>query len=434
MLADRYGNIMSTASAVARDAYIAGCDMLLSGNPSPADAFARALAADPDFTLAQIGLARAHQLRGDMAPAREAIAHAHATGKNLPTREASHLAFYNRVLTGQGAAATEAAKEHLKTWPRDAMVLSPNTSVFGLIGFSGRAGREQEQVALLDSLATHYGDDWWFTCQHAFALDETGQRDIARQKIENSMAQNPRNAHGAHIRAHVYYEDGEQAASNIYLKSWATSYPRDGQLHCHISWHLALTELEAGNTDAAYRIYTDAIAPGATWGPPLNTLTDAVAFLWRAELAGHPRNLALWQDAADYAHKMFPQAGIAFADTHIALADAVTGNTTALATRLHEMEALARDHRLPSGPVVPALAVAFAAFNRQDFAGAIAAIEPVFAQHERIGGSRAQRDIVDFTLLKAYLNAGRHDDARRMLGQRRPGPVGVSVAGVTALH
>ena len=434
MLTDRYGLAISTTQAAARDAYVDGCDLLFSGNPSPAKAFDTSIAADPDFALAHVGKARAHQLRGEMQAARDAIAVANAAGKSLPAREAGHLAFYNLVLSGQGDAATAFAKEHLKTWPRDAMVLSPNTSVFGLIGFSGRTGREIEQVELLDWLAPHYGDDWWFTCQHAFALDETGQRDPARVKIERSMAQNPRNAHGAHIRAHVYYEDGEQAASNRYLKSWAATYPRDGQLHCHISWHLALTELEAGNTAEAFRIYTDAIAPDACWGPPLNALTDAVAFLWRAELAGNPRDPAHWQAVHDFAHRMFPHAGVAFADTHIALADAVTGDTAALERRRLEMAQMAREHRLPSGPVVPALAVAFGAFLKQDYAAAIAEIEPVFAQHERIGGSRAQRDLVEFTLLKAYLSDGRLENARRLLDQRRPGPVGVPVAGLAALH
>ena len=66
------------------------------------------------------------------------------------------------------------------------------------------------------------------------------------------------------------------------------------------------------------------------------------------------------------------------------------------------MEDLAREGRLASGPVVPALSRAFAAFLRQDFAAASAAIEAVLDQHERIGGSRAQRDLVEFTLLKAY--------------------------------
>ena len=177
MLKDRYGLPVSTASASARDAYVEGCDLILSGNPGAEPAFERAIAADPGFAIAHAGKARAYQIRGEMPVARQAIADANAAAANLPEREASHMAFHNLVLTGQGDAAVAAAKQHLKSWPRDAMVLSPCTSVFGLIGFSGRAGREREQVDLLDGLADHYGDDWWFNSQHAFALLESGQRD-----------------------------------------------------------------------------------------------------------------------------------------------------------------------------------------------------------------------------------------------------------------
>jgi tetratricopeptide (TPR) repeat protein len=430
MLTDRYGLAISTASPTAREAYVEGCDLLFSGYPSPVEAFDRAVAADPNFALANAGKARAHQLRGEMVAAREAMTSASTAAAGLPAREASHVAFYDLVVSGQGDAAVAAAKEYLSTWPRDAMVLGPCTSVFGLIGFSGRFGREREQVDLLDSLATHYGDDWWFNSQHAFALVETGQRDAARPMIERALVQYPCNAHGVHIRAHVYYEDGEQEASRRYLRSWLPSYPRDGQLHGHINWHLALCELEAGDAAAAFRTYADSISPEAARGPPLIVMTDTVAFLWRAELAGHPRDQVGWRAVHDFAHTIFPRAAIAFADTHAALADAVTGDNAALEARLHEMEDMARDGRLPSGPVVPALSRGFAAYLREDFAAAIAAIEPVFSQHERIGGSRAQRDLVEFTLLKAYMNAGRMDDVRRMLSQRRPGPAGIPVAGL----
>src|SRR5258708_18045422 len=143
MLTDRYGLTVSTTSPGARDAYVEGCDLLFSGNPGPIQAFERAIEADPSFALAHTGKARAHQLRGDMAPARDAMAAANAASDGLPEREASYLAFYNLVLSGPGDAAVAAAKRHLTSWPRDAMVLSPCTSVFGLIGFSGRARRER---------------------------------------------------------------------------------------------------------------------------------------------------------------------------------------------------------------------------------------------------------------------------------------------------
>src|ERR1051326_2452543 len=193
MLTDRYGLTVSTSSVAARDAYVEGCDLILSGNPGAEAALERAITADPGFALAHAARARAYQIRGDAATARTSMETANSVAHGLPAREASHLAFYNLVLNGQGDAAVAAAKEHLKTWPRDAMVLTPCSSVFGLIGFSGRSGREREQVDLLASVAPSYGDDWWFTAQYAFALAEIGERDAARPMIERAISANPRN-------------------------------------------------------------------------------------------------------------------------------------------------------------------------------------------------------------------------------------------------
>ena len=77
---------------------------------------------------------------------------------------------------------------------------------------------------------------------------------------------------------------------------------------------------------------------------------------------------------------------------------------------------------------------AFAAFERRDFSAAIEALEPIAGELERIGGSRAQLDLVEFTLLKAYLNANRLDDAGQMLSVRRRGSSGIPVAGLAAVH
>jgi len=141
MLRDRYGLRLSTASDAACDAYVEGCDLLLSGNAGAQQAFVRAIGADPGLALAHAGLARAHQLRGAMAEARAAMEAGEALAAGLPPREAGHMRVYTLLLAGQGEAALAAARTHLADWPRDAMVLSPCTSVFGLIGFSGRAGR-----------------------------------------------------------------------------------------------------------------------------------------------------------------------------------------------------------------------------------------------------------------------------------------------------
>jgi hypothetical protein len=130
----------------------------------------------------------------------------------LPTREASHIAFFDLVFAGRTDAAIAALHEHLAAWPRDALVLATAADPNGLIGASGRIGQKHQIAVLLDSLASHYGDDFWFLAHHAMALSEDGQLAAARPKIERSVAANPNNAHGAHAFAVEGLSRGRSAA------------------------------------------------------------------------------------------------------------------------------------------------------------------------------------------------------------------------------
>ena len=98
------------------------------------------------------------------------------------------------------------------------------------------------------------------------------------------------------------------------------------------------------------------------------------------------------------------------------------------------MEELAREGCYPSGSYLPALGRGFAAFERGDFSVAIEALAPLAGGNERIGGSRAQHDLIEFTLLKAYIEANRLEEARRLLRARRPGASRVPVMGIAAVH
>ena len=110
------------------------------------------------------------------------------------------------------------------------------------------------------------------------------------------------------------------------------------------------------------------------------------------------------------------------------------GDDAAIEARNREIEELAASGRYPSGSYLPALARGFAAFERRDFAATIEALAPIAGQNERIGGSRAQHDLIEFTLLKAYLGAARLEEAKRLLRARRPGASGVPVAGIAAVQ
>ena len=422
MLEDRYGLALSTPSSAARDAYVAGVDSVISGVAGYRELLAQAIACDPSFALAHVALARGLFMDAEVGPARESARRARGLAAAASPREQSHVDVLCLAIEGKPAQAMQAMLAHLRSWPRDAMVLAPATSVFGLYGFSGDPAREEQLFQLLDSLAPAYGQDWWFDTVRSFAACETGRLDLAWTLIERGFAHNPRHAHAAHFRTHVMYERGESAAALDFLEGWMPGLDKRSLVHCHLSWHVALAALAAGRRERAWEAYRAGVHPGGAWGPPLNVVTDAASFLWRAELAGEPRSASLWHEVHDHALRSFPKAGVAYADVHSLLACVADGDAPALERLLGEIRQRIADGCYPPGEVVLWIADGLAAYAAGDWNAAIRCLEQALPQTVRIGGSRAQRDLVNLTLVAAYIKADRPDQASALLALRAGRP------------
>jgi hypothetical protein len=221
---------------------------------------------------------------------------------------------------------------------------------------------------------------------------------------------------------------GDDRGALNFLESWLPNYPREGLMHCHISWHAALSLLALGDVSRAWDVYRAQVHPGGAWGPTLNVATDGPAFLWRAALAGQAIQPELWREIDAYVRQSFPKPGIAFVDVHRAMAMVAAEDRDGLATLVAELQQ--RAAKAPTADVVPRIATGLAAYAKGDWAAAISTLEPVLRETVRIGGSRAQRDIVANTLAAAYLKDGRAAQARQLLAaqaERRPS---VTVAGL----
>jgi hypothetical protein len=199
-----------------------------------------------------------------------------------------------------------------------------------------------------------------------------------------------------------------------------------------MSWHVALTALTLGKVERAWEAYRAGVHPGGSWGPPINVVSDGAAFLWRAELAGGEREPTLWHQLHDYALKSFPKGGLAFADVHVALACVADGDLAALERLAGELRERIAAGKSPTGGVVPTIVEGFGAYAKGDWNGAIRAFELALPETVRIGGSRAQRDLVEHTLIAAYLKAGRPDDARALVARRTDRRATVNITGYAA--
>ena len=247
MLDDEYGNKLSTNSTEAVDLYNKGTHQFLGAEPGVENNFRAATDADPEFALAHIGYAREMQLRGRSADMRQSLNRANEYAKISQKEKQSHLNVSSLLLRGKSAEARLAVYQHVKYWPRDVLIAQMCTSVFGLIGFSGLPGREAEQLSFISNLATHYGENWWYKAQLAFAQLEVGQLHEAAINIEKALLSNPDSVHSKHIKAHLYYENIEDEDGLHYLKSHWENYHPSGALYNHISWHVGLWSLERGN-------------------------------------------------------------------------------------------------------------------------------------------------------------------------------------------
>jgi len=93
-----------------------------------------------------------------------------------------------------------------------------------------------------------------------------------------------------------------------------------------------------------------------------------------------------------------------------------------------------------AGTVALPMVQGVAAFVAGDHAGALAHLEPVAAEFHRVGGSHAQWELYEETMVAGYLALERYDDAIRLVRrrlQRRASPRDVrwlqhATAGLTA--
>src|SRR3989442_4355737 len=251
-ITDRYGLPLSTSSAIAAEHYQSGTDRLLSYGFGADQSFAAAVAADGEFALAPAGRALFALFQGDGAAAKAAIERARGPVAGATRRERQHVEALAAIADGEAARGLGLIEEHVREFPRDALLVHQAGSAIGL---GGRADREEHQVAFVERLAPAYGDDWWFQSALAFTYLEVGRYEESRRLSERSLAQYPGNANASHNIAHVCYETVDNDGCIALLSEWLAGYNPHAPVHSPLPRHLALFELQLGRPGRGLPIY-----------------------------------------------------------------------------------------------------------------------------------------------------------------------------------
>lgn len=403
---DLRGCRISGAEPTALDAYERALAAFQSWRSGADETLAVALQEAPRFVMAHA--LQAYLLLGSRDPRRVRAARpvlALATELPANERERLHLAAIAAVLDDDYENAKERLGELLCRHPRDVLALQVAHT---LDYVTGETTRMRDRIAaVLPAWSNRMPGHHAVLAMHGFALGECGEHARAEQVARAALALNPGDARAHHVMAHVFEMTERADAGALWLSEHVASWGAGTVVATHCWWHLALFHLAQGQPDRALDVYDRKIR--ATRSGEVADLIDAAALLWRVQLLGHDSG-SRWLGLADAWAPYMDDAFCSFSDLHAMIAF-VGARDWSRARRLEQLLTRAQSWPTRHGKTTRELGLpacrALMAFGRADDLLAITLLASLPAPANRFGGSRAQRDVLQLTLLSAIERARR---------------------------
>jgi uncharacterized NAD(P)/FAD-binding protein YdhS len=408
---DSYGLTLS-ASPDAADLYNAAIGRLLRLQDGVEEGLAAAVAADVGFVQAYAALALLGHEWGTTAHWRASLRAAHraAADRHLDDRESSFLDAVTTRLRTDEATGAAALLRHVRLFPRDALAVSVAVPT---VAFGGLTSGSQT-ADLVESLGRSYGDDWWYAGQLAFVRQDQERWAEAEELSSYALSVEPASGHAVHARAHVHYETGDHAAGLAWLDEWIRTRGPEANHRSHFSWHAALHELMQDDVEAVRRRYARELSPSIVSGS--RVVVDSGALLWRGRVTGAwTDDLPVAAVRAQAPAEWLTAPPTAFAAMHAAVLLAADGDAAGL-TGLAAHAAAGEDRVFRD--VVAPLCTGLVQVVEERWNAASATLTSVVQTLEPLGGSRAQREVVEDTLVHALAMAGRTAEAADLLDRR----------------
>ncbi|QTZ90195.1 tetratricopeptide repeat protein [Streptomyces auratus] len=424
MTADRHGHPMSDTGTEAVVQYEQALDDLMFFRPRVAETARSVLAASPRSAMGQVLAAYLGVLgteQKDAAAARDAFLRFRSglDTERLTTRERMHLAAATAWLDGDLYGAGRTLGELSIAFPRDALALFAGHQHDFL---TGDAQRLRDRIGgALDAWPDddpHHGP---LLGMYAFGLEESGHYARAEEVGLAALARHPGDVWGIHSVVHTYEMRGRFADGIRFLDARTEDWANGSLLTVHNWWHYALFTLESGDTARVLEIYDAALHHDRSAAVAMELL-DAAALLWRLYLAEEEQS-ARWARLADAWESRHDGPHYAFNDAHAVMAYVGAGRIARAERLVQEREDWlagepgGTNRAMTAGIGLP-VCRALIAYGRQEYGRAADLLLPVRHRLNDFGGSHAQRDAIQRTLVEASLRAGRTALAGTLLSER----------------
>jgi len=381
----------------------------------------KVLAKSPDFILAHLFRALAFYLSSEQryrAPALQSVQAAQALLAHANHREQLLYTAVQTLVDGQWRVASQAFDAVLCDYPRDVLALQAGHL---LDFFTGDALNLRNRPArVLPQWQEDMPGYSYVLGMYAFGLEECNQYAMAEDYGRQALALDPVDAWSVHAVTHVMEMMGRSQEGITFLRERQADWSEDNGFAYHNWWHMALLHLEHHEDAEVLQIYDQHIC---TDGDITLSLLDATALLWRLQLMGVALDGRLQPVAQSWADKLETEAGYyAFNDFHAALAFCGTDNAEQLGVLEHHLQHHAGQQNnanvAMTGQVGLPLVRGMRAYLHGDFAQAVNCLAPVKDIAHQFGGSHAQRDVINLTLLSAAAKAGETNLVRHLGNER----------------
>lgn len=383
----------------------------------PVETVDQAIAASPEFVMAHMLKAYLHLLGtepGDIAIANtclEAAARLDGNG-----RERQHQQAVRHLVEGRWHQAGRILEDIAIDHPHDILALQAGH----LVDFyTGNSRMLRDRIARAfphwhKELPGYHA----VLGMYAFGLEESGDFDSAERYGRESVALNPRDGWGQHAVAHVMEILGRPREGIVWMRENADDWSTDSFFQVHNWWHLALYHLELEEIDEVFRLFD-----GPIYGERSTIvldMVDASAMLWRLHLRGIDVG-DRWQAVADNWSPIASAGNYAFNDLHAVMAFVGANRSEAVQHVMEAQHAAMQkddDNAMFTREVGHPLTLAVKAFAEGHYRRTVDLIRPVREIAQRFGGSHAQRDVINLTLIEAALRSGDTNLATALAAER----------------